>query len=135
MTYAKRTGMSTDRVTKDKFYELDGDYHIIDDNGRYMAPKLSNPDYWEIANPPEHTAESQSVKLENDMLTVEPVILINDRKSDQFTTEDIIDLVIEEEAKIKRLNAINTKSPEIEKLKYHHQNLIRDLLKVLENRD
>jgi len=69
------------------------------------------------------------------MVTIEKPTLINGQNADYQPIEAIIEMIKQEEDRIENLKSVKSKSKAIDKLKEKHEQNIKDLIEILDQRD
>lgn len=141
----RRLDKSNSRITQYKVYLVGFKRTILDDQGKIYHPFIGplTEDLhksWEIVkqacnNTYENflTNEIQP-KEEKTMLIIKKATLINNNDSDDLSVADIIRLIKEEENNITNLEVVKSESKAITKLKVQHEDNIKALIEVLDNK-
>lgn len=153
--WVKRIGKTTDRVTQGVCYQTDHTGRIMDDNHSFMTPCLEIHGYWvEVDGIPNtinasqiaaatisasqinYLAKGEPKMGRSNQLTIEKVTLVNGRPISDYSSDDVIRLVQQEEAKKKTLSelpqSILDKSKAIQGLIAKHDQNIEALIEVLD---
>ena len=151
MRYMKRVGPTNGRFTRGKIYKYDGT--VVNDTGGISNPSVHMRDYWvecdEYGNahpplaspvnpgPPIDTLNEfyNQTKEGETMITIEKPTLINGRNADGLAVGDIIEMIKQEEDRIENLKSVKSKSKAIDNLKEKHEQNIKDLIEILDERD
>lgn len=132
----RRVGKSTVRLTKGKAYTVYDSNYIKDDNGDPMSPSLYLPAYWQIidrGNSEFYTKVNHPEK-ETTMLEIEiGAVVINGKSAKQYTTDQLIKMIQDEEDKIETLNIIKVYSKAINTLRIKHKTNITAIASALDS--
>lgn len=126
-----RIGKSTDRTTQGKYYEAyykHSKLTILDDKGTPLCPQITNKDFWEIVNEP-----NQPKQQKNTMLVIENDTRINGKKAKDYTLDEILHFIRQEESAIEPLEKYQNSSKKIDSLIVKHKRNIAKLLVFIDN--
>ncbi len=131
MKTVKRMSTSTNRFTQCRVYVVDEQGFIEDDNGHPFIPSKINRRWkWNISDNTKNFTK-EDIK----MLTIKDTTLINNRPMQDISSNDLLDLITEEENRVLALTTILAPSKAIDKLKERHANNISKLVAILDTRD